>query len=141
MKVQLVAGLVALAVAAEVASAAAQNGEFPFDRELILDVQPMRPAKRRPMITVEPNGNAVIDLWCKTVTGRVEIDADSIRITPAPLSPDLPAMMAPGQCAPERIAADETVLEALGQVTAWRPRGAGIELIGPQNMMFRPATN
>jgi hypothetical protein len=141
MKVQLVAGLVALAIAAEVASAAAQNGEFPFDRELILDVQPMRPAKRRPMITVEPNGNAVIDLWCRTVTGHVEIDADSIRITPAPLPPDLPAMMAPGQCAPERIAADETVLEALSRMTGWRQRGAGVELIGPQSMVFRPATN
>ncbi|MDO8598130.1 MAG: hypothetical protein Q7R45_16085, partial [Sulfuricaulis sp.] len=32
--------------------------QFPFDRELLLDAAPMRPAKRIPSLTVAANGNA-----------------------------------------------------------------------------------
>src|SRR5450631_608790 len=39
---------------------------FPSDQELLLDAAPMRPAKRVPILTVMPDGNASIDLWCKT---------------------------------------------------------------------------
>jgi hypothetical protein len=93
------------------------------------------------MLTVEANGNAMIELWCKSVSGRIELSAETIRITAAPLPPDLPSMMAQGQCSPERMAADETTLAALSQVTGWRRRGEGVELIGPQTLVFRPADN
>ena len=115
--------------------------EFPFDREMILQAKPIRPGKRLPILTVEPSGNATIDLWCKTVSARVELSADALRISAAPLPDALPEMLAPGQCTPERIAADEATLMALTQATAWRRRGEGVELIGPQNLLFRPASN
>jgi hypothetical protein len=86
---------------------ASAGTQFPFDRELVLQAKPIRPAKRVPMLTVEPNGDAVIDLWCKSVTGRIELSAEAIHITPAPLPEALPEMMAQGQCTPERVAADE----------------------------------
>jgi hypothetical protein len=120
---------------------AAANTEFPFERELILQAKPIRPAKRVPMLMVEANGNATIDLWCKTVPGRIELEAGTIRITAAPLPAELPPMMAQGQCTPERMAADETTLSVLTQATGWRRRGEGLELIGPQILVFRPATN
>ena len=46
---------------------------FPFDQDLLLDAAPMRPGKRMPLLNVEPNGNVRIDLWCRTVPGRIEM--------------------------------------------------------------------
>src|SRR5260221_7163674 len=69
------------------------SAEFPFDRELLLDAKPMRPGKRMPVLNVEPNGNARVDLWCKTVTAHVELSDASIKIEPAPLPEALPEMM------------------------------------------------
>jgi len=43
-------------------------GGFPFDQELLLDAAPMPPAKRVPILNVSPDGNATIDLWCRTVS-------------------------------------------------------------------------
>jgi hypothetical protein len=128
--------LLALTIGA--AGLAQANAEFPFQRELILQAKPIRPAKRLPMLTVETSGRATIDLWCKTVPGQVEVTADTIRITAEPLPPELPAMMAQGQCTPERVAADEIILSMLTQATGWRRRGDGVELIGPQTLVFQP---
>jgi hypothetical protein len=110
---------------------------FPFDRELLLDVQPMRPVKRVPVLNVAPNGAATIDLWCKTVQGRVELSHDAIRIEPGPLPEDLPRYMSAGQCTPERMQADQEVLADMAQVTTWRRQGQGIMLVGPKTLRFR----
>lgn len=110
---------------------------FPFDQELLLDAAPMRPAKRMPILTVEPNGNAKIDLWCRTVPARVEISDATIKIEAGPLPEDLPAMQSAGQCTPERMQADEEMLAALVQVTGWRREGEGVVLEGSRELKFR----
>jgi hypothetical protein len=114
---------------------------FPFDRELMLDAAPMRPGKRMPILTVEPNGNARIDLWCRTVSARVEIGDASMKIEADPLPQELPAMQSAGQCTPERLKADEEMLASIVQVTEWRREDDSILLVGPATMKFRPATN
>jgi hypothetical protein len=114
---------------------------FPFGQELLLDAPPMRPGKRMPILTVEANGNARIDLWCRTVPARVEIADRAIKIEAGPLPEELPAMQGAGQCTPERIKADEEMLASIIQVTEWRRDGDTILLIGPATMTFRPATN
>lgn len=114
---------------------------FPFDQELLLDTAPMRPAKRMPTLTVAPDGDATIGLWCKTVQARVELSGAAIKIEPGPLPEALPEMMGNGQCAPPRMQADQTMLEALAQVTAWRTQGGALVLDGPTPLKFRPATN
>ncbi len=81
----IVRGLLAAGLLLLAAKAALPAEEFPFDQELILDTAPMPPAKRVPVLTVEPNGNATIDLWCKTVRARVEFSDAAIKIEPAPL--------------------------------------------------------
>jgi heat shock protein HslJ len=111
--------------------------QFPFDQELLLDAAPMRPAKRMPILTVEPNGNAKIDLWCRTVPARVEISDATIKIEAGPLPEDLPAMQSAGQCTPERMQADEEMLAALVQVTGWRREGEGVVLEGSRELKFR----
>jgi len=115
--------------------------QFPFDQELLLDAAPMRPAKRLPILTVAPNGNATIDLWCKTVTARVELSDAAVKIEPGPLPEALPEMMSSGQCTPERIQADQDLLDALVQTTTWRMQGAALVLAGAKPLSFRPATN
>ena len=110
---------------------------FPFDQELLLDAAPMRPGKRMPILTVEQNGNARIDLWCRTVPARVEISDTTIKVEPGPLPEGLPEMMSAGQCTPERIQADDDLLASLAQVATWRRQGESIVLEGPKTFKFR----
>ncbi|WP_162827187.1 META domain-containing protein [Pseudolabrys taiwanensis] len=115
--------------------------EFPFERELILDAKRMGPSKRFPMLTVEQNGNAVIDLWCKTVPGRIEITGGAIKIEAAPLPEELPSMIGPGQCTPERMQADQDLLTALTQVTEWQGKGDTVVLSGPAALRFHASSH
>jgi hypothetical protein len=112
---------------------------FPFDQELLLDAAPMRPGKRMPILTIQPNGDARIDLWCRTVPARVEISDATIKIEPGPLPEGMPEMLSAGQCTPERTQADEELLGALILVTGWRRQGDGVVLEGPKTLEFRPS--
>ena len=114
---------------------------FPFDQELILDVAPMRPGKRMPMLTVALNGDATIDLWCKRVPAHIMLADTTIKIEAAPLPDALPAMMGRDQCTPQRMQADGDLLAAILQVTDWCAESSGLVLAGPQTLKFRPATN
>lgn len=116
-------------------------GEFPFDRELLLDAARMGRAKRVPILTVEPNGNATIQLWCKDVPARIEIADSAIKIEPGPLPDALPAMMSDGQCSPERMQADADMLAALAQMSAWQSRGDRLVLSGPTTLRFFQSTH
>ncbi|HET7193190.1 MAG TPA: hypothetical protein VFI98_14925 [Pseudolabrys sp.] len=133
----LVRGALAAAFLLSVHGLALSADSFPFDRELLLDATPMRPGKRMPILTVEENGTARLDLWCRTVPARVEISDMNIKIEPGPLPEDLPAMQSAGQCTPERVKADEEILAALSQVTAWRRQGEAIVLEGAMTLRFR----
>src|SRR5512136_2761403 len=112
---------------------------FPFDQEFLLDAAPMRPGKRMPILTIQPNGDARIDLWCRTVSARVEISDATIKIEPGPLPEGMPEMLSAGQCTPERMQADEELLGALILVTGWRLQGDGVVLEGPTTFKFRPS--
>ena len=116
---------------------AAPADQFPFDQEFLLDAAPMRPGKRMPILTVEPNGNARIDLWCRTVPGRIEMSDTAMKIEAGPLPEGQPEMMSAGQCTPERMQADEELLAVLSQVSGWHLDGEGIVLEGPKTLKFR----
>jgi heat shock protein HslJ len=134
--VRSVLGALLLLLSSGLASTADQ---FPFDQELVLDAAPMRPAKRVPILTVAPDGSATIDLWCKTVTARVELSDAAIKIEPGALPDALPEMMSEGQCTPPRMQADADMLAALAQVTEWRLQGGALVLTGPKTLTFRPS--
>jgi heat shock protein HslJ len=122
-----------LATAGSVWPATASEQGFPFGRELMLDVAPMRGSKRVPILEIEQDGAASLDLWCNSVRGKANVGDDSITIVPdtAP----------PAQCAPERQSNDENLLSALSQVTNWRRSGEVIELTGATTLRFRLMTN
>ena len=132
----------ALAAGLQLASGPVSSADpFPFDQELLLDAAPMRPGKRMPSLTVTANGDATLDLWCKSVNARVELADATIKIEPGPLPEALPAMMGADQCTPQRMRADEDMLATLAQMTAWRQQGGALVLVGPKTLKFRAATN
>ncbi|HEY4141704.1 MAG TPA: hypothetical protein VGM57_09840 [Pseudolabrys sp.] len=116
-------------------------GDFPFDKELLLETPPMRPGKRMPSLMVESNGNAVIDLWCKSVPARIEFSETGFKLEAAPLPAELPQMQSAGQCTPERMAADATLLDRFTQVIGWQRQGTLVVLDGPSPLRFRGGTN
>ncbi|MGA8498823.1 MAG: META domain-containing protein [Xanthobacteraceae bacterium] len=111
----------------------AADNAFPFGTELMLDVEPLYGSKRVPMLQIEDNGAAAIDLWCASVHASATVGENSITIVAEPAGPT--------QCTPERQSGDETLLAALSQVTNWRRDGDVIELIGPTTLRFRAMTN
>jgi len=123
--------VLALAFARPATPAFAQ--EFPYDRDMVLDVRPMRGGKRVPILVIEPNGRTQIDLWCKRGQGQATIAADTITI--------VVGVMNAQPCTPERAQADEDLLAAFSQVTNWSQRGAVVTLTGAKLLRFLLATN
>jgi len=106
---------------------------FPFGSELMLDTAPLRGSKRVPILEIEGNGAASIDLWCARLRGQVTVDDAAITIVPV-VTPQAP-------CDPDREFRDATLLATLAQVTNWRRIGDVIELTGPTTLRFRLMTN
>jgi heat shock protein HslJ len=125
-------GLFAFVFAMGIAPAPASE-PFPFGAALMLDTAPMRDSKRIPMIEIEENGMASIDLWCASARAQATVGDDSITIATG----DLQNL----QCDPERQSRDEKLLAALAQVTNWRRNGELIELLGATPLRFRLMTN
>ena len=115
--------------------------QFPFGQELLLDTAPMRPGKRMPSMTIERNGNAVIDLWCKSLPAHVEFSDSGMKIETPVLPDDLPQMQSNGQCTPERMAADAPLLDKFAQVTAWQRENGSVVLIGAERLKFSEPSN
>jgi META domain len=125
--------LVAVALLGPPGLGRAADSAFPFGTGLMLDVEPLYGSKRIPMIEIEDNGTAAIDLWCSSVHASATVGENSITIVAEPAEP--------AQCTPERQSGDEALLAALSQVTNWRRDGDVIELIGPTTLRFRAMTN
>ncbi len=109
---------------------------FPFGSELMLDAAPMAGSKRIPMIEVEDDGTASIDLWCTSLRGQATVADDSITIVPAPAAGD-----GDPQCDSQRQASDAALLAALAEVTKWRRKGDVVELSGATTLRYRLMTN
>jgi heat shock protein HslJ len=123
----------------------ARAGEpFPYGSELMLDAAPMPGSKRVPMLEIEDDGTASIDLWCGSLHAQATVTDDTIAIVPgqpAGLMPGQPAGETQAPCDPDRQASDATLLTELTQVTAWRRSGDLVELSGPTTLRYRLMTN
>jgi heat shock protein HslJ len=114
-------------------AALAAEPAFPFGSELMFDGKPMRGTKRLPSLSIERDGTAAIDLWCGSLRGRADMGNGTIAITPGDRDN--------AQCAPDRIAGDDDLLDVLVHMTNWRRRGDVIELSGATTLRFRLMTN
>ena len=111
----------------------AQQNEFPFDGELILDVRPMPGSKRIPNMDIDAKGAIVVEMWCNRVDGQMVVAGSTITVLTGPPT-DRP-------CTPERTRGDADFLDALNAVTSWRREGDFVRLIGPKTLRFRVPTN
>ena len=112
----------------------AQERQFPFDSELILDTAPMRGSRKIPNMDVAANGAIVMEMWCNRIEGQFVVAADTVTV--------LTGQPTQRQCPPDRLEGDERLLAALAQVTNWRRNGDTLELIGPPRALrFRLPTN
>jgi hypothetical protein len=113
----------------------ARAGEpFPFGTELMLDTTPESGSKRLPMIQIEDDGSAAIDLWCGSVRAQATVGDDgAIAIMPGERNN--------GQCTPDRIAGDDDLLDMIAHMTKWQWKADMIELSGDVTMRFHEMTN
>ena len=107
--------------------------EFPYERDLVFDATPMPGGERVPVLAIERDGRAQIDLWCKRGEGQAAIAGDAITITPGTMKDE--------PCTAERAQADDEMLAALAQVTNWSQRGGVVTLAGAKPLRFRAAEN
>lgn len=121
------------AVALVAASQSLAQGQFPFDRELILDVAPMRGTKRIPNMDVAQNGGIVLEMWCNRIDGQFVVAGDTVTV--------LTGQATDRQCPPERVRGDSELLAALTDVTGWRWEGDMFVLVGRRPLRFRLPTN
>jgi hypothetical protein len=121
--------------------APASDGRFPYDLELLMDTRPMPPGKRMPSMTVAQDGRAMLDLWCRSVRGLVEVGAGTVAIQAEPLPANPPDMQSRGQCTPARMQADEQVLAALTQMTSWQRQGETVVFSGATTLRFTPSSH
>jgi heat shock protein HslJ len=119
----ILAGAVAI-----VLTTAAAAAEFPFEQELLLEAKPLPGSKRVPMLEILREGRALIDLWCKSGDGRVEVSGDTIKIT-------IEAMKLES-CTPERMERDEALAAALSAVMQWRMEDDVLVLSGPTELRY-----
>lgn len=111
----------------------AADSTFPFDKELLLDVKPMKGSKRVPILGIGPKGETAIDLWCNSVEAQIVVVDSTITI--------LTGQKTERQCDPARMRGDDDLLAALQQVTSWRREGDVLMLRGGKTLRFRQATN
>ena len=122
-----------LVLAEALAPPVAAQSEFPFGRELVLDARPMKGSKRLPVLDIDQNGIADIELWCGAVKGQMVVAGDTITI--------LTGEKTERSCTPERQQGDDDVIAALTEVTNWRFEGEVLVLTGSHTMRFRLQTN
>ena len=110
---------------------------FPFGSELMLDAAPMHGSKRVPMLEIEDDGTASIDLWCTSLHAQAKVADDSITIVPGQAANLVP----PEPCDPQQEASDAALLTALTGMTTWQRSGDHIDLSGSVTLHYRLMTN
>lgn len=126
-------GAMVAAVGAVAIPASANDRQFPFESELIMDVAPMRGSKRIPNMDVAANGAIAMEMWCNRIDGQFVVAGDTLTV--------LTGQATQRQCPPDRLQGDDNLLAALNQVTNWRRRGDTLELIGPRTLRFKVPSN
>ncbi len=93
----------------------------------------MKGSKRVPILQIDSRNEASIDLWCNTVPAQLVLADNTITIILG--SPTAK------QCDPDRMQADQDLLEALQQVTTWRRQDDLLVLQGERSLRFHLSSN
>jgi hypothetical protein len=129
---QAAAAVVLAAAAFNVNPAGADEG-FPFGLEMTLDAAPRPGSKRIPTLEIGDNGEATLDLWCRSGKGQFSVAGNTVIFVPGPLQDR--------DCLPARAQADDELLTALSAVATWKRQGDLISFIGTTSLRFHLLTN
>jgi META domain len=127
------AGVVLVVLASVAAIQARAADGFPFGMEMTLDALPQPGSKRIPDLDIGDNGEVVLELWCKGGKGQFSVAGNTVVFVPGP--------MEDRACPPARAQADDELIAALSEVTAWRRQGDSVSFIGSKTLRFRLNTN
>ena len=122
-----------LAAAVLAACPATAQEEFPFGFEMTLDAAPQAGSKRRPTLEIGDNGEAALDLWCKSGRGQFSVAGNTVIFVPGPLQAR--------DCTPAQAQADDEILAGLSEAATWKRRGDAVSFIGMKQLRFRINTN
>jgi heat shock protein HslJ len=114
-------------------SAARAQEEFPFGFEMTLETRPQPGTKRMPTLEIGDNGEATLDLWCKSGKGQFSVAGNTVIFMPGP--------MEDRGCTPDRAAIDDDVLATLGEAATWKRQGDMVSFVGTKSVRFRINTN
>jgi hypothetical protein len=123
---------VALVVILPAIPAHAQE-EFPFGFEMKLETAPQPGSKRIPTLEIGDNGEATLDLWCKSGKGQFSVAGNTVIFVPGP--------MQDRSCPQAKAQADDDLVAALGEAATWKRQGDLVSFIGTRPLRFRINTN
>jgi hypothetical protein len=130
---KLAAAAATFAAASFAAFGAMAEEGFPFGFEMTLDGPPQPGSKRIPTLEIGDNGEAKLDLWCKSGTGQFSVAGSTVIFVPGQLQDR--------GCIPARAQADDDLIASLSEATTWRRRGDSIAFTGTKTLRFRLNTN
>lgn len=107
--------------------------EFPFGFEMRLETAPQPGSKRIPTLEIGDNGEATLDLWCKSGKGQFSVAGNTVIFVPGP--------MQDRSCPPAKAQADDDLVAALGETATWKRQGDLVSFIGARPLRFRINTN
>jgi heat shock protein HslJ len=86
-----------------------------------------------PTLEIGDNGEATLDLWCKSGKGQFSVAGNTVVFVPGPMQEKA--------CSPDRAAADDDVIAALTEAANWKRQGDEVSFIGTKSVSFRINTN
>ena len=107
--------------------------EFPFGLEMTLDARPQPGSKRIPRLEIGDNGEAQLDLWCKSGKGQFSVANNTVIFMPGAMQDD--------GCTPERARAVDALVKALADAATWTRQGDVMSFVGAATLRFRLNTN
>jgi len=111
----------------------ARAEEFPFGLEMTLDAPQMAGARRLPTLEIGDNGEAKLDLWCKSGRGQFSVAGDTVIF--------MPGEMTDSACSPPLAQADDALVANLGAAVNWKRQGDAVSFIGTTTLRFRVNSN
>jgi heat shock protein HslJ len=128
-------GIVVIAVSILLVTAwhPAMAAEFPYDREMLLDVKPLPGSKRVPILEIGADGRAQVDFWCKSGVAQVGVTGETITFALGPLRGE--------GCTPDRSERDDAMIAAFSQPMQWRMENDTLILTGAGELRFRLSTH
>jgi hypothetical protein len=124
------AALVAMAATAPVPA----QGTFPFGHEMLLEAKRLPDARRVPMLEIQSNGRAMVDLWCHNAVAEVTVNGNEIKFNFVSARPE--------NCTPERAERDDAMGRAMAEITHWSRKNDIVIFTGPSaTYRFRLSTH